>query len=62
MKTLADSIEVPSRTYYYLLDWNEVNERKYMVENFNKIRLCDLTINEFKKLFEFATQQDIKNI
>ena len=59
MKTLNDGIEVPARIYYYLLDWNEVNERKYMIDNFNKTRLCDLNIGEFKQLFGFATQQDI---
>ena len=30
MKTLSDGIEVSARSYYYMLDWNEVNEWGYM--------------------------------
>ena len=58
MKTLVDEKEVPARGYYYLLDWNEVNEWKYMYKTFNKKRLCDLTILEYRQLFCYATQMD----
>jgi len=56
MKTLADGVEVSARSYYYLLDWNEVNEWNYMFITFNKRRLCDLTIIEYRQLFCYATQ------
>jgi len=55
MKTLADGFEVSARSYYYLLDWNEVNEWMYMVHKFKKTRLCDLTKDEYKQLFQYAT-------
>lgn len=62
MKTLADGIEIPARTYYYLLDFNERYAWKYMHETFNKQRLCDLTIEEYRGLFEHATSVDKMNI
>ena len=58
MKILSDGIEVPSRGYYYLLDWNEANQWEYMYNAFNKKRLCDLTIMEYRQLFCYATQMD----
>jgi hypothetical protein len=57
MKILADKTEVPDRTYYYLLDWNEVNEREYI---FGKIRLADLNFSEYKQLFEYATKSEFE--
>lgn len=47
MKTLKDGYEVSSRSYYYLLDWNEVNELQYISECFGKTRLIDLNKNEY---------------
>lgn len=58
MKTLADGKEVPARSYYYLLDWNEINERKYIFETFNTVRLCDLNSKQYYQLFVFATHFD----
>lgn len=59
MKTLSDGIEVAARGYYYMLDWNEVNEWAYMYETFDKKRLCDLTIKEYAQLFSYSTQIDL---
>ena len=56
MKTLSDGIEVSARSYYYLLDWNEVNQWEYMYSMWDKRRLCDLTIMEYRQLFCYATQ------
>lgn len=58
MKELSDGTEVSARSYYYLLDWNEVNEREYINSKFNKNRLCDLTILEYRDLFCYATQME----
>lgn len=59
MKTLKDGTRVSSRTYYYLLDFNDDYENgRVMKELFNKDRLCDLTIDEYKKLFEIASKVD----
>ena len=54
MKTLSDNNEVTSRSYYFLLDWNEQDERHFINETFNKNRLCDLTLPEYKKLWKYA--------
>lgn len=56
MKTLSDGIQVSARSYYYLLDWNETNEWKYLYSTFGKKRLCDLTIFQYRMLFCHATQ------
>jgi len=58
MKTLSDGTEVAARGYYYLLDWNEVNKWEYMYKTFDKKRLCDLNIIEYRQLFCYATQID----
>lgn len=57
MKTLSDGIEVSARSYYYLLDWNEENKWEY-ISRWNKTRLCDLTIREYRNLFCYATQTE----
>jgi len=62
MKTLIDGTQVSSRSYYYLLDWNEQNEWYYMAMNFNKSSLKDLTISEYLELFEYATKQEIEKL
>lgn len=62
MKTLSDGIEVSARNYYYLLDWNERNEWKYITSVFNKTKLNELIIDEYKKLFEHATTVELKNM
>lgn len=60
MKTLADGFEVSARSYYYLLDWNELNGWEYITHAFLKTRLCDLTKEEYKKLFDYATSSESK--
>jgi len=59
MKELADGIKVSSRTYYYLLDFNDFTKWTYIRENFNKHKLCDLNINEYRLLFRHAMEQDL---
>lgn len=61
MKTLADGFEVSARSYYYLLDWNESNEWEYITHAYLKKRLCDLTKEEYKKLFDYATSLESKS-
>lgn len=62
MKTLADGKEVTARTYYYLLDFNERYQWEYMFTTFNKKRLCDLNIEEYRNLFTHATEVDKTNL
>lgn len=58
MKTLSDGTEIPSRIYYYLLDWNEQDCHKTKADRFHKERQCDLTKEEFYLLFSIAAKQD----
>jgi hypothetical protein len=59
MKILFDSSEVSARSYYYLLDWNELDQKNTINNLFGKIRLCDLTLEEYKKLFKIATEKEL---
>jgi hypothetical protein len=58
MKKLSDGTEVSARTYYYLLDFNERYNWEFMYNTFNKKKLCELTIVEYRQLFEHATEVD----
>jgi hypothetical protein len=60
MKTLSDGIGVTERTWYYLLDFNDRNNWEFIMQSFNKTKLHDLTINEYKQLFIYATNSDIQ--
>lgn len=62
MKRLFDDHEVSARVYYYLLDWNEHNNWEYIQKTFDKQRLCDLTLNQYKMLFAYATSEDYKTL
>ena len=62
MKSLGDKTGVYDRMYYYLLDWNDQNEWEYIITNFNKTKLNELTQKEFIELWEFATTQDKEEI
>lgn len=59
MKKLSDGSEVSARSYYYLLDWNQVNEYQYIVKEFGKTRLKDLDIVEYIRLFYKATRSEM---
>jgi hypothetical protein len=58
MKTLTDGTEVTSRTYYYLLDFNDRYQWEYIVKKFSKTKLCDLNFEQYKELFIHATDVD----
>ena len=62
MKTLADNTTVSSRTYYYLLDFNDNDNWTYMQKHFNKTKLKDLTVKEYIQLFEHATTADKRSL
>ena len=58
MKELIDGTKVSDRSYYYLLDWNEVTGWKYILTNFDTHRLCELKIDQYKQLFAEATRDE----
>lgn len=60
MKTIHNNIQVTSRSYYFLLDWNERNGWEYIHIQYRKGSLEDLTLEEYKQLFNYATQCDFK--
>ena len=62
MKELADGTLVSSRSYYYLLDWNEFDQKEFIVKEFAKQRLCDLTRVEYKRLFNKATTSELNQL
>lgn len=59
MKTI-DNVDVMARSYHFLLDWNEKNNWEYIHQQYNKGSLKDLTFEEYKQLFGYATQCDFK--
>ncbi len=62
MKTLVDGTQVTSRSYYYLLDWNDVDGFKYLTQTLKKNKLMELNILEYMQLFSYATKQEIKSM
>lgn len=64
MKHQSQNIKdlVPSRCWYYMLDWNEKDNWKCMNTLCGKTRSLDLTLQEFWQMFNWATQQDVKEL
>ena len=59
MKELADGTQVTSRSYYYLLDYNDKSGFEFMNNVLNKQKLCELNIKEYTRLFEYAVNDEI---
>lgn len=62
MKTLADGTQVDPRTFYYLLDFNDRDNWKFISTFFNKMKLSDLTKEEYWQLFEHVTKVDLETL
>jgi len=61
-KELSDGVKVPDRMYYYLLEFNEKTNWSFIEKEFGKSTLKELTIKEFKKLFNHAFAKDINSV
>ena len=61
MKT-SDGFEVTSRSYYFLLDWNESDDWQYIIKEFGKSKLKDLNLAEYKQLFLHATTSEMNDV
>ena len=59
MKELSNKERVPSRIYYYLLEWNEKDNKQYMSEVIKKDRLYDCNKHQIYELFFHASKTDI---
>ena len=62
MKELRNGEQVPSRIYYYLLDWNDHYMKVEMWNQFEKESLHELTKSEIYILFKIATERDLSLI
>ena len=62
MKQLIDDTQVDSRTYYYLLDFNDRDNWDTILTLFDTGKLCELEISQFTELFRIATQQDLDKL
>ena len=60
MKTLKNGEQVTSRSYYFLLDFNDRDGWKTLVDNFDVKRLNDLNKEQYIKLFEIAIEAEFK--
>jgi hypothetical protein len=59
MKQTSDGREVPSRIYYFLLEFNERDERTILNEVFKVDRLKDLDYDSFWELFKLASEKEL---
>lgn len=55
---LSDKSLVSARSFFYLLEWVSQYGNFYIVENFNKKMVKELTKEEYKQFFTHATQQE----
>lgn len=54
MKQLSDGTMVEPDAYYFLLDWNDNDQKKYINKHFNKQSLHSLSKFEFNQLLTHA--------
>lgn len=62
MKTLRDGTQVTSRSFYFLLDWNEKDSWKTLRNIINRNTLHDCNIEEYTTLFAVATDAELKDM
>ena len=62
MKTLADGTQVSTRSYYFLLDWNDENQREELNFLFQKDSLQQLTGQKFQQLYSYALKAELNSI
>lgn len=55
---LSDKSLVSARSFFYLLEWNSQYGNDYIKNNFFKEQVKDLTKEEYKDFFTYATQQE----
>lgn len=61
MKTLHDGTQVTARSFYNLLDWNDIDGGEYMWDNFKLLRLSQLNKEQYTQLWEHATGNELKS-
>lgn len=59
MKKLADGTEVTSRSYYFLLDFNDRDDWKTMSDLWGIMKLHELNKHQYLHLFKKAVEREI---
>ena len=59
MKELADGAIVTSRGYYFLLDWNDRNDKQVMYNLYGVMRQCELTLHQYTYLMQHAMADEL---
>jgi len=62
MKELADGTQVSSRSYYFVLDFNDRNNKKIMYDLYGVMRLHELTKHQYIYLFKHAIEAELKSL
>lgn len=62
MKLTKDNVQIPSRIWYYLLDFNDRNDWQIMESIADTNKLSELTAQQLRDLFITATQIDTNTI
>jgi len=62
MKELKDGTQVSARSYYYLLDFNDRDSWRTLVDEFGVTKLHDLNLEQYIRLFEIATEKELKTL
>lgn len=60
MKELADGTQVTSRSFYFLLDWNDRNSWQVMHGLYGQIKLSKLSKHQYVYLFEKAMASELQ--
>lgn len=58
MKTLKDGTNIPSRMWYYMLDFLTYNQE----DEFKNVKISELNCREFQNIFNAATFKDFWGI
>jgi DNA phosphorothioation-dependent restriction protein DptG len=62
MKELADGSRVTSRGFYFLLDWNDQNDKKMMSDLYGVMRLHELTRHQYAYMMKHAMADELKSL
>lgn len=62
MKILADGTQVSSRSYYFLLDFNDRNSWEVISSLWGVMKLHELTKKQYIYLFEHAIAAELKSL
>ena len=60
MKELADGTQVTSRSFYFLLDWNDRNNWQVMQGLYGEMKLSQLKKHQYVYLFEKAMASELE--